>query len=442
MTSASARTPNIDSLRREIVDPRTKGFPFGVAPLPLSAIGAQGWNLLRGDLPLPLAVLRESALDHNHAWMRDFTAATGALLAPHGKTTMAPQIFVEQLAAGAWGITVANVQQLGVCVHFGIRRVIMANQLVGDREIAHVIRLSETHPDLEFHFLVDSVAQLALIEAEVAKHTLTRPLRALLEIGVAGGRTGCRNQDDALTVARAIAASTAVSLSGVECYEGLQLTGDSERDTAFVGALMETVRMTALACDHEGLFAGPSIILSAGGSAAFDIVARKLPTRLSMPVLTILRSGCYVTHDSGFYARMLEGVKARSGMDWQVRPGLKPALEVWARAQSRPEPGLAILTMGKRDASFDIDLPVPAWRFRFGVDDYPRPVPPGWTITAMNDQHAYLHFDAGANASDDIAVGDLVGCGISHPCTTFDKWRLLFTVDDGYTVTGAIRTFF
>ncbi len=205
---------------------------------------------------------------------------------------------------------------------------------------------------------------------------------------------------------------------------------------------METVRKTALACDHEGLFAGPSIILSAGGSAAFDIVARKLPTRLSMPVLTILRSGCYVTHDSGFYARMLEGVKARSGMDWQVRPGLKPALEVWSRVQSRPEPGLAILTMGKRDASFDIDLPIPLSRFRIGLDDYPRPVPPGWKIAAMNDQHAYLRLDADADASAELAVGDLVGCGISHPCTTFDKWRVLFTVDDGYTVTGAVRTFF
>ncbi len=133
---------NLDALLGEIVDPRTKGFPLGAAPIPLSAVGAQGWNLLRGDLPFPVALLRESALDHNHAWMRDFTAATGALLAPHGKTTMAPQIFAEQLAAGAWGITVANVQQLGVCVHFGIRRVIMANQLLGDREIAEVIRLS------------------------------------------------------------------------------------------------------------------------------------------------------------------------------------------------------------------------------------------------------------------------------------------------------------
>jgi D-serine dehydratase len=442
VTSAPAMTLSLDSLQSEIIDPRTKGFPPGAAPLPLSAIGAQGWNLLRGDLPFPLAVLRESALAHNHVWMRDFTAATGALLAPHGKTTMAPQIFAQQIKAGAWGITVANLQQLGVCVHFGIRRVIMANQLVGDREIAEVIRLCELHPDLEFHFLVDSLAQLALIEAEAGKHSPTRPLRTLVEIGVTGGRTGCRSSDDALALARALAASKVVALSGIECYEGLQLTGDSERDTAFVGALMETVRKTALACDHEGLFAGPSIILSAGGSAAFDIVARKLPTRLSMPVLTILRSGCYVTHDSGFYARMLEGVKSRSGMDWQERPGLKPALEVWARVQSRPEPGLAILTMGKRDASFDLDLPVPTWRFRGGHGDYPRPVPPGWKISAMNDQHAYLRLDAGTDASEDIAVGDLVGSGISHPCTTFDKWRVLFTVDDGYNVTGAIRTFF
>ncbi len=376
MTPAPARMLNLDTLRSEIIDARTKGFPPGAAPIPLSSIGAQGWNLLRGDLPFPLAVLKESALDHNHMWMRDFTAATGALLAPHGKTTMAPQIFAQQLAAGAWGITVANVQQLGVCVHFGVRRVIMANQLVGAREIAEVIRLCNLHPDLEFHFLVDSAAQLALIETEARNHAPARPLHALLEIGVAGG-------------ARAAAAATTRWRSRAplprrrpwRCPASNATKASSSPATPnttspLSARLMETVRRTALSCDDEGLFAGPSIILSAGGSAAFDIVARKLPTRLSMPVLTILRSGCYVTHDSGFYARMLEGVKARSGMDWQVRPGLKPALEVWARVQSRPESGLAILTMGKRDASFDIDLPVPAWRFRAGQDDYPRPVPP------------------------------------------------------------------
>src|SRR6266480_6020578 len=155
---------NVESIANESIDGLTKGLPPGMAALPLAAIGAQGWHLLRGDMPFPQAVIRDSALAHNHAWMRDFTNATGVLLAPHGKTTMAPQIFAQQLAAGAWGITVATVQQLALCVGFGIRRVIMANQLLGAAEIGAVIRLQEEHPDLEFHFLIDSRSQLSSIE--------------------------------------------------------------------------------------------------------------------------------------------------------------------------------------------------------------------------------------------------------------------------------------
>src|SRR5512132_3797736 len=321
---------NLATILAETLDPATKGYPLAGPALPISAIGAQRWSVLNGDLPLPLAVIRDSALAHNHAWMRDFTASTGVLLAPHG-----------------------------ICVRFGVRRVLMANQLLGAAEVGAVIRLREEHPDLEFHFLIDSQAQLASIEHLAASQKMSRKLTALVELGVPGGRTGCRTFDEAMAVARAIATSKNVALSGLECYEGLQVNGDSARDTAMVGALMQRVKNVALACDAEKLFAGTSIILTAGGSAAFDIVARDLPLRLSRPVLTILRSGCYVTHDSGFYNRMLEQVKARSGATWQTRAGLQPALEVWSRVQSCPEAGLSILTMGKRDASFDLDLPVP-----------------------------------------------------------------------------------
>jgi D-serine deaminase-like pyridoxal phosphate-dependent protein len=430
---------NLDTILSETLDAATKGYPLSSPALPIFAIGAQRWSVLAGDLPLPLAVIRDSALEHNHAWMRDFTAATGVLLAPHGKTTMAPQIFAQQLAAGAWGITVANVQQLGLCVRFGVRRVLMANQLLGAAEVGAVIRLQETHPDLEFHFLVDSQAQLAAIENVAASQMMSRKLNALVELGVPGGRTGVRTFDEALTLARAVAGSEAVALSGLECYEGLQLSGDSGRDEIVVAALMRRMHDVAITCDGEGLFAGTAIILTAGGSAAFDIVARDLPMQLSKSVLTILRSGCYVTHDSGFYNRMLEAVKARSGTAWRSRPGLLPALEVWSRVQSCPEPGLAILTMGKRDASFDLEMPIASKCYRPGTDARPRSTPASWKIANMNDQHAYLRFSADDDAPQ---VGDLVGCGISHPCTTFDKWRALFTVDDDYRVTGAIRTFF
>ena len=431
---------DLSPILAEVLDPTTKGYPLSAAPLPISSVGSQGWSLLDGELPLPLAVIRDSALAHNHVWMRDFTAATRVLLAPHGKTTMAPQIFAQQLAAGAWGMTVANVQQLGICARFGVRRVIMANQLLGALEVGTVIALQKQHRDLEFHFLVDSPAQLAAIEAAAMLTTPSRKLTALIELGVPGGRTGVRTHGDALVLARAVAASRCVALSGLECYEGLKISGDSAQDAVTVGALMQRVKELALACDSEGLFAGPSIILTAGGSAAFDIVARELPMRLSKPVLTILRSGCYVTHDSGNYMRLLEGVRARSGAAWQTRPGLQPALEVWSRVQSCPEPGLAILTMGKRDASYDIEMPIPLKRYRPEAMTGMQAVPTAWTIAVMNDQHAYLRFSA--EEADPPQVGDLIGCGISHPCTTFDKWRVLFTVDDGYRVTGAIRTYF
>jgi len=431
---------DVSPILADVVDATTKGYPPCAAPLPLAAIGAQGWSLLKGDLPLPLAVIRDSALAHNHVWMRDFTQATGVLLAPHGKTTMAPQIFAQQLAAGAWGMTVASVQQLAICARFGVRHVLMANQLLGALEVRGVIDLLKRHPGLEFHFLVDSLAQLAAIEAIAAGDPPPRKLTALIELGVLGGRAGLRTHDAALALARQVAASRFVALSGVECYEGLKIRGDAQEDALTVGALMQRVQELAIACDREGLFAGPSIILTAGGSAAFDVVARELPMRLSRPVLTILRSGCYVTHDSGNYERLLAGVKTRSGGQWQTRPGLQPALEVWSRVQSCPEPGLAILTMGKRDASYDIEMPIALKRFRPGADAATQPVPAGWTIDAMNDQHAYLR--CGADETDPPQVGDLIGCGISHPCTTFDKWRVLFTVDDAYRVTGAIRTYF
>ncbi len=429
---------NLEPILGEIVDGRLKGFPHASSPMALRDIGHQEWNVLRGDMPFPLAVIKRSAMRHNSAWMRDFTRSTGVAIAPHGKTTMCPQIFARQLEDGAWGMTVANVHQLGICVGIGMRRVLIANQVVARGDVARIVDLMQQHRDLEVLFLIDSPAQLERVSREVQQLPRVRPLTVLLEVGHGGGRTGARSVAEAIAVARAIAASAAVQLRGIECYEGLGVTGDSERDQQHVAALVESVHAVAVACDREGLFAPGEVILSAGGSAVFDIVARDLPLRLSRPVRTILRSGCYVTHDSGTYARLFERVQARSSEPWQSKPGLRPALEVWSLVQSRPEPGLAILTMGRRDVSYDIEMPRPLKWFREGMRAPPPCTPADWQVQKLNDQHAYLRVPDGA----DLNVGDLVGCGISHPCTTFDKWQLLFEVDDDYTVVDALRTFF
>jgi D-serine dehydratase len=426
------------SILDALVDRRAKGFPHGASPMRLRDVGIQGWNVLRGDMPFPLAVVRRSAMHHNSAWMRSFTQAAGVAIAPHGKTTMCPQIFSRQISDGAWGMTVANVHQLGICVDIGIRRVIIANEVLAPADVAQILALTRQHHDLFVAFLIDSIPQLERVVAAASRVGRGRPLSALLEVGYRGGRTGTRSFDHAMGVARAIAGSAVVQLAGIECYEGLAVTGDSECDEHHVAALVEAVHAVASACDQERLFAAGDVILSAGGSAVFDIVARELLQRLSRPVHTLLRSGCYITHDSGTYERLFERVRQRTGEPWQSGPGLRPALEVWSQVQSRPESGLAILGMGRRDVSYDIEMPRPIKRFRQGMHRSPACAPSDWRVDKLNDQHAYMHVPDDA----DVQVGDLIACGISHPCTTFDKWQLLMEVDDDYGVVDALRTFF
>jgi len=424
---------NTNDLLDPLIGPGFKGYPQDHAALRRSQIGQAGWNVLAGDLPLPLAVLKRDALEHNLAWMQAQARQWGIDLAPHGKTTMSPQLFTRQLDAGAWGLTFATVNQLAIGVAAGARRTLIANQVLADADLGIIQMLRREHADLRVAFLVDSPAQLALIETWSERHPGSLPFEVMLEVGIAGGRTGCRTQDAAIALAACLHASTAVSLVGIECYEGLGAKGNSEADAPYAQALMDRVEAIARQCDTQGLFDSDEVLLSAGGSAIFDLVATRLRPTLGRPVRGLLRSGCYVTHDHGNYKRFVNVVESRLGC--ARGESLRPALEVWALVQSCPEPGLAILAAGRRDLSFDIEMPIPFARAARGAMAT-RTVPASWKVTGLNDQHAYLRWDA-ADAGQAPAVGERVGLGISHPCTTFDKWHWMPIVDDDYRVVDA-----
>ncbi|RCW74565.1 amino acid deaminase [Pseudorhodoferax soli] len=419
-----------------ILDPGYKGYPRTEAPRALSTIGSAGWHVLDGRLPLPLAVLKRSALSHNLAWMQAFVRERGIDLAPHGKTTMSPQLFTRQLDTGAWGLSFATVTQLAVGVQAGARRTLIANQVVTDDDLAGIQALLAAHASLRVVFLVDSTAQLALIEQWFAAHPGSQPFEVMLEIGVPGARTGCRTHEEATALARALHASPATRLAGIECYEGMGATGRTEHDAAYADALMTRVEAIAKLCAEDSLFAHDEVLLSAGGSAIFDLVAGRLTPLLGRPVRGLLRSGCYITHDHGNYKRLLASVAERCGFT----ETLQPALEVWAAVQSRPEPGLAILTCGRRDISYDQEMPIPFARAPRGMPA-PQAIPASWTVTALNDQHAFLRWDAADEATAPV-VGERVGLGISHPCTTFDKWHWMPIVEDDYRVTDAVTLHF
>jgi D-serine dehydratase len=436
MTDPTDRSPSA-ALLDPLLDATHKAFPLAQAPLRRSQVGAQGWNVLAGDLPLPVAVIHRSALAHNLGWMQRFADDAGVGFAPHGKTTMSPQLLARQLHAGAWGLTFATVGQARVGAAAGARRIVIANQVLQAADLHGLDVLRREFAGLRVVFLLDSAAQLEAIEG-VARAAGAAPFEVLVELGLAGGRTGCRTHDEAIALARRAHASAAVALVGIECYEGPASSGDDAEDGARVSALMDRVDAVARQCDGEALFDADEVIVTAGGSAVFDLVVPRLRPALRRPVTGLLRSGCYLTHDHGSYRRLVGAVNRRIGC--AEAAGLQGALEVWAVVQSRPEPDLAILAAGKRDVSFDMGLPMPV-RWCAAGGRVPLTAPPGWTITGLNDQHAYLRREGG-DAPWALRVGDRVALGISHPCTTFDKWRWMPVVDDAYDVVDAVTTCF
>ncbi len=427
------------SLLSTSIFPTAKGWPAGVEAMPLDKIGRQGWSFLHQDLTLPALVLKDSALRHNGRWMRAFTEHHDVSLCPHGKTTMAPQLFARQLDDGAFGITVATVQQTQVCREFGVPRVLMANQLVGRQAIRQVLAAQEADPAFDFYCLIDSADGVELLVKEARAFGATRPLKLLLEGGVEGRRTGCRTVEQAMEVARAVAAAPELALAGVEGFEGV-IKGDTPAATAAaVGDFLMFLVEIAERAASENLFGPGPVILSAGGSSFFDLVTKKFKeTDLGRETKVIIRSGCYFSHDSGMYQAAFADLGIRAPELADLGEGLRPALEVWAHVQSRPEPGRVLATMGRRDVSSDAGMPIPEQWFRPGDHSKPEPLGNGHATLALNDQHAFLDVPADSL----LKIGDIITFGISHPCTTFDKWQLIYVVDDDYKVIDAVKTFF
>lgn len=399
------------------LDWRCKGLPARAEGLTAAEIGALGLSLTGGDMMMPVAVLRDAALRHNVAAMQAFADGMGARLCPHGKTSMSSELFAMQMEAGAWGMTAATAHHVRVYRRFGIRRIFLANQLVAPADIEWIAAELARDPDFDFYCLADSVEGVRRLAAS----RLPRPIQLLIETGFGGGRAGVRDVETALDVARAIAASPSVELRGVETFEGIRQTREDARLEA--GEMIGLAVSAARAISAEGLFGDGPVLLSAGGSAFLDLCAAELPAEIAgRPVERIIRPGCYVTHDHGLY----EGLTRM--------PALVPAIEVWSAVLSVPEPGLAIVGLGKRDVSHDAGLPRPIRLFRPGDGER---VCEGLACDSLWDQHAAVSCPPAT-----LEVGDLIGFGISHPCATFDRWRALFTVDRADRVTGAVTTVF
>lgn len=396
----------------------------------LADVRSLQWSI-QTDVPLPIMTLDRRALHHNIDLFHGYVADRGALLAPHAKTTMCPRIWAAQLEAGAWALTVANVSQLEVCVHYRVPRVLIANEVSSFYDVRRLAAIASENSWMEIMCLVDSVEVVERLAHAMGELCPGRRLDVLAELGMPGGRAGARTLDSVVAVAHAVTeASATLRLVGLEGYEGIisprRGSEPQEAVDAYLALWVEAADQVL-----ELVEPGAPRIVSSGGSIWFDRVLEAF-ARINSDCDLVIRSGGYVTHDSLLFDA---GSPLGSVATKDERGALHAALSVHAAVLSRPEAELAIVGAGGRDLPMDAGLPV-----ILGITDSsgtPRPVP-DVSVIKMNDQHLYLAVPADMQ----LMPGDIVRLGISHPCTAFDRWRIILETDPDGTVLDAIETYF
>lgn len=378
-------------------------------------------NLFTSGFQFPVMILRDSALEHNIKRMASYCKSLGFELVPHVKTPMSPQIAKRQIAAGAWGLTIANFNQARIMFEYGFKKLIIGNEVMEPTSIAEIAKINGSGAG-HIIFYIDSLAGLKIAQDSIA-NVANAKLNVFMEIGAVGGRAGIRDLDLLKTILGEIAKDDRIYVRGVSGFEGAVPGGDRAGDgieklRIFLRHIVAAAEITAPFIRED------KIIISAGGSSFFDYVAEEF-AKYQGDAHRILRSGGYVSHDHVHY----EDLYPFMGLPDSER--FYPALELWARVLSIPEPDLAILNFGKRDAGNDLDNPLPILKLGNKPEAFKG------EIEKLNDQHAFMKISPGTTA-----VGEIIGCGISHPCTNFDKWQLLPLVNDNYDVIDLVHTHF
>jgi D-serine dehydratase len=399
-----------------VIEDKFKGFPIDSYGKTLEQFLATNPNLFTANFQFPIMVLKESAVKNNIAQMMSFCNSVDAQLAPHVKTTMSPQLAQMQVAAGATALTVANFWQGRIFLKHGFKNLIIANEVLDPTAIAEIAKINK-QKQAEIIFYVDSILALEKIQ----KHTpLEGEQNLFIEIGTENGRGGVRELSLVEQLAQRIRADKRLNLIGVTGFEGaVPDAARGRRGEKKISKFCQKIVAAAeLAYPYKS---DQQFVISAGGSAYFDIVAREL-NKFEKPRRLLLRSGGYITHDHKYYEEIYPfALSDRS---------FKPAIEVWAQVISKPEKDFGVLNLGKRDIGNDLHNPIPIKSYDGQVKSFSA------VIEKLNDQHGYLR------GKQEFSLAQLIGLGISHPCTTFDKWGLIPLVNDDYDLIDCLQTFF
>ncbi len=327
------------------------------------------------EIETPALLLYADRLEQNIDKMATFFSEIECNLRPHFKTHRLAVIAQKQIKAGVRGITCAKISEAKVLVESGVRDVLIANQIIGERKLEQLAGLAH-HSDIIV--AVDNVENASQMSAIAVKRGVK--INILIEFDVGLNRCGVGTQEEALTLVRTILNLKGVRLRGLMGYEGhtVMIPDYERRKSECRKALARLIKVRDFLQKN-----GISIeIVSAGGTGTYDIAAH-------YPGITEVQAGSYATMDTQY---------RRIGIDFEI------ALSLMTTIISHPTEEKYILDTGSKSLSNDMGMPelIEA---------------PGAVIDAMHEEHVRILWK---NPTRNLKIGDKLECYPSHGCTTIN----------------------
>lgn len=335
----------------------------------------------KSEIDTPAVLLYMEVAERNMAKMANFFSDKECKLRPHIKTHKLPIIAHKQIEAGAIGITCAKLGEAKIFLESGIKDILIANEIVGDKKIQRLVNLSG-YGDLII--CVDHLENAR--DLSEAAGRMGRKINVLVEVNVGLDRCGVRPRKPALELVREITKLRNLIFRGVMGYEGGLFIKDLEEKKKKCEACNRLLVETKELIERDGF---PVEIVTAGGSNTFYLTGL-------YPGITDIQVGSYVTMDNH---------NTYYGLDFEQ------AITVLTTVISRPEKERAVTDAGKKSLSTDEGLPICKGD--------------GILVSNLNEEHGHLRIE---DPNHDLSVGDKIEIVPSHGCTTiplYDRYVII-----------------
>jgi D-serine deaminase-like pyridoxal phosphate-dependent protein len=352
-----------------------------------SAIGKDALDVVTPALVIDPAVLRA-----NLSYMQSRLPELHARLRGHVKNHKSPHVARLQLEYGAFGICAATIWEAIVMARAGADDILVANELVTPQKRRAAALLAR---EVNLLVAVDDAGDAAALSAAAVEAGST--IGVLVEVDTGMHRCGVSSPEEALAVARVVAALPSLRMDGISGYEGhCSLELDTERRHEKQAVAMEYFVGVADYLEANGV---PCPILSAAGTAtAFWTGAD--------PRITELQLGSYAAMDDYHYLMEPRFKKATSAL-----------VTVISRRRDRVVLNLGKKTFGAADVG--------------NIPAYPRIV--GWeglTPYRFDEEHATYEVDDSCT----LKVGDVVGFHLGYTPFAVNYFDAYHVVEDGTVV--------